>query len=121
MSCSNIDLGKDTSEYSSPEKRFGTPLRHFINFSLPCSGIFLWFTIKFSSVSISVILFIKPDSMFFSRSVSFSNSILLTFGDERLVIFFVTNRGTSADGGSKPIRKTHLPIPYLSFFPPTAT
>ena len=74
-----------------------------------------------NSTSISVILLHIPDCIPSSKSVSSPNYILFTSGDERFVIFFVTNRGTSADGGSKPIRKTHLPCPYLSFLPFTAT
>ena len=75
----------------------------------------------FPSASISVILLHSPDCIPSSKSVSSPNFILFTSGDDRLVIILVTKRGTSADGGSKPKRRTHVPLPFLSFLPLTAT
>ena len=63
----------------------------------------------------------NPDCIPSSKSVSSPYSILITSGDDRFVIFLVTKRGTLADGGSKPIRSTHVPFPFLSFLPFTAT
>ena len=52
----------------------------------------------------------KPDSIPSSRSLSSPKSIFFTSGEDKLVILFVPSKGTSADGGSNPILRTHFPF-----------